>query len=375
VHEDPPGLVVGGAGGAGQVARPGAGRRFQPQRLAVDDELQRALRDALAVLDRRGQHRRHARVALDRGGLQRLAGGRAHARDQLVDRRQEHVGLAEGRQDLLDVAQERRVRPHDQHAPPGQPVAVRVQQVGGPVQGDGGLAGARPALDDQDARQVRADDAVLLGLDGGDDVAHAAGPARAQGGEQRRLAVESLPLGVAERVEVQHVVVDVDDHARPGPQVAAAHDPAWRGRRRPVERLRRRGAPVDQQRLAVVVQQPDPSDVEAGAVGHVQPAEAQPVLGRRQLREPVGVPGHERVAVQACLQVAAAVRPQRPLQLPAGVRAQPVQPLVQHRHVGLFLLELGTSPGARSRVAFHLDKAPRLCHRGCGGFARPFCCA
>jgi hypothetical protein len=58
------------------------------------------------------------------------------------------------------------------------------------VQGDHGLAGAGPALDDQHAGLRRADDLVLLGLDRGDDVAERAGAAAFEGGEQRRVAAD-----------------------------------------------------------------------------------------------------------------------------------------------------------------------------------------
>ena len=50
-----------------------------------------------------------------------------------------------------DVAQERRVGADDQHAAAREPVAVGVEQVGGAVQRDRGLAGARPALHHQHA--------------------------------------------------------------------------------------------------------------------------------------------------------------------------------------------------------------------------------
>ncbi len=55
------------------------------------------------------------------------------------------------------------------------------------MQGDGGLAGAGPALDDEDAVERGADDAVLLALDGRDDVGHPAGALRGQGRHQRAL--------------------------------------------------------------------------------------------------------------------------------------------------------------------------------------------
>jgi hypothetical protein len=61
------------------------------------------------------------------------------------------AGLAQRGQHLLDVAQEHPVGPDDEHALILQREPVRVEQVGGAMQGDDGLAGARAALHDQDA--------------------------------------------------------------------------------------------------------------------------------------------------------------------------------------------------------------------------------
>ena len=66
-----------------------------------------------------------------------------HPGGELGDRGLLDVDLAERGQHLLDVAQERAVRPDDEDAGAGQLAAVRVEQVGRPVQADGGLAGAR----------------------------------------------------------------------------------------------------------------------------------------------------------------------------------------------------------------------------------------
>ena len=60
-----------------------------------------------------------------------------------------HAALAERRQHVGDVVEERPVRPDHEHAVAGEPPAVLEQQVGGAVQGDRGLAGARAALHDQ----------------------------------------------------------------------------------------------------------------------------------------------------------------------------------------------------------------------------------
>ena len=71
----------------------------------------------------------------------------------------------EGGEHLLDVAQEERVGPDDEDALALEGEPVRVEKVGGPVQRDGGLAGPRSALDDEDPRPSgRADDLVLLAL-------------------------------------------------------------------------------------------------------------------------------------------------------------------------------------------------------------------
>jgi hypothetical protein len=318
----------------------GAGRRVQAQPQAAHLDHDVGLGDLLAVGDGGGQHLHHAGVALDRGHRQRLLAAGAHAREQPAHGRQQHVGLAQRRQHLLDVAQEGRVGPDHQHPAPGQTLAVGVEQVGGPVQGHGSLAGARPALDDQHAGKVGSDDAVLLGLDGGHDVLHPAGAAGREGGQQGRLAGEALALGLAQRLGVEHVVLDPQDGAAAGAQVPAADHAGRGGPGGPVERLGRGGAPVDQQRFPVVVEQSKAADVQVAAVGAVEPPEAQAVLGRVQLGQAAAVPGHEGVPVDPGLDVAAAVIAQGPLQLGPGALAQGVEAPVQQRHVGLFLFQL-----------------------------------
>ncbi|WP_345403638.1 hypothetical protein [Nonomuraea salmonea] len=194
------------------------------ERDAADLQLDRLARDALPVAYGLGDHVGHPRVALDRGHLGAVAPGGGDAGVELADRGQQHVGLAERGQHLLDVAQEGEVGAEDEHAAPLEALAVGVEQVRGPVQGHDGLAGARSALHHQHPVEVAADDAVLLGLDGGDDVAHASRAPLVEGGEQRGLAVERGAVVVGERVEVEQVVVHADDVAAPGLQVAAAGD-------------------------------------------------------------------------------------------------------------------------------------------------------
>ena len=85
----------------------------------------------------------------------RSAACAVQAGPQAAEVGEDDAGLAEGGQHVGDVAQERGGGADDQQAAAGQPLAVRVEQVGGAVQGDGGLAGARPALHDQHARGRR----------------------------------------------------------------------------------------------------------------------------------------------------------------------------------------------------------------------------
>src|SRR4029077_4336877 len=73
---------------------------------------------------------------------------------------------------LLDVLEELPVRPDYQRAAAFEPVAVRVKQERDTVQADGGLTGPGRALYAHGFAEVGPDQLVLLGLDGGDDVAH-----------------------------------------------------------------------------------------------------------------------------------------------------------------------------------------------------------
>jgi hypothetical protein len=264
--------------------------------------------------------------------------------------------LAERGQDLPDVGQEGGVGPHDEHAAPRQPVAVGVEQVRGAVQGHRGLAGAGPALHHQHARRLRPDDRVLLGLDRGDDVAHPAGAPRVDGGEQGGLAGQ--PAGLGDRggvVEVQHLVVDGGDLAAAGAQVAPAPDALRRCGGGRVERPGRGRPPVHQQRLVLVVlvEQPQPPDVAALAVLHVEPAEGEPVLRGPQRGEPVGVHGGSGVALGEGLRRADGLVVQHAGE-PAG-RLGPagVETLVQHADVGPLVLdpvlELVRDAGVRHR--------------------------
>jgi hypothetical protein len=208
------------------------------------------------------------------------------------------------------------------------------------------LAGARPALDHQDALQRGADDPVLLGLDGGDDVAHPAGAPGGDAGDQHGLAGQRPAVRLGQPVEVEDLVVDAGDGALPGVDVPA---PDQAGRilgGGGVEGLRRGRAPVDELGLVLVVAQPDPPDVQCGTELLVRTviritvgaAEAQAVLDRVQLGEPPRLFRRRDVALDPGLEgpagTAAALRlGERAL----GPVPRLVQQPVKHIEIRLFL--------------------------------------
>ena len=184
--------------------------------------------------------------------------------DQLVDRRLLDASLAERGQDLGDVVQEGVVGSDDQHARAAQPLGIGVEQVRGPMQPHRGLAGAGRALDAQRRVQLGPDEVVLVGLDGGHDVAHRADPrsldllAEQIGPQAQHLA----PIEVFVLVGRQLAVVESE--APPQPYVHPI------GRCRPVERPRDGRAPVDDDGVALLITDMSPADVQhldAAAVG------------------------------------------------------------------------------------------------------------
>ncbi|GGX28604.1 hypothetical protein GCM10010341_57570 [Streptomyces noursei] len=171
-----------------------------------------------------------------------------------------HPLLPETGQDVLDVGQVGLVRTDEQHAAPTVAEArVGVEKVGGAMQGDDRLAGARAAVDDESAPGTRPDDGVLVGLDGGEHVAHPRRPGAAQAGDEGGLVVErGVPV---QSVGGEHLVPVVADPAA-GPAIPAAAGQTHRvgvGRRE--ERCGSRGAPVDQQPTPRAVGEAEPSDV------------------------------------------------------------------------------------------------------------------
>ncbi len=249
---------------------------------------------------RPAQDLRHADVALEHGHLGAVLGPDRHPRGEPGHGRLVDVDLPQGGQHLLDVAEERTVGAHDEDAGPGQSAAVRVEQVGRAVQPDGGLPGTRRALHADRLVEWGPHDVVLVGLDGGDDVAH-----RAAAGALDLLPQELPRLVRGPRgIPGQGLVLVPGQLAAGEAESTPTEQPLRSGGAGLVERPAHGGPPVDDHGVARVVADVPAADVEdlpraAGGQG-VGAAEegryagiggqrAQP-LGPRGA-EPLGRPG------------------------------------------------------------------------------------
>ena len=318
-----------------------------------------------------GEHLDHADVALQLGHVRIVHPAYADLGDQACDRREAHPRLAERRQDLLDVAQEQGVRSDDEHALALEWEAVRVEQVGRPVQRHSGLAGPRAALHDQDTRQGRADDLVLFPLDGRDDVAHVPGARLAEGREQRAGAAEQNPVAeealasgggvrygrqrsgpvAVFRVDEVLVLQPEDRPAAhgqvPAPRQALGVEPGGT-----VERLGHRGAPIDDERFMVGARHRQPPDVERltertvgrrtvpGLGQAVDAAEIERLVADVELVEPSQARPHDDVALGAGLERAAPAEVQDTLQHLASLAPHELQPVVGTVQVVLLILQI-----------------------------------
>ena len=297
--EDVPCLVVRPPRAPGALARHRAGLPADQERIALDRYLQPVVGHLLPVTHGRRDDARHPQAALDHGSFRRLGRSGRDARVQASHGGQQHAGLAQRRQYLPDVAQEGGVRADDEYAALLQQPTVGVEQEGGAVQGDGRLAGTGAALHDEDAGQGGPDDVVLLSLDGLDDVTHPPGTAGTHGGQQGRLAGESLMAGRISRCEVQDLVVEADHLPVPGLDVPPQQHVLGRDGGGQVEGPRRCRAPVHQQLLVVlgITVNSEAADVAAIPVTKVEPAEAKPVLRSVELRKLLAVHGAEHFAL------------------------------------------------------------------------------
>ena len=197
------------------------------------------------------------------------------------------------------------MRTDEQHAAAAVTEArVGVQEVGGAVQGDDGLARSWTAVNDQSAAGSRTDDGVLVGRDRAEHVSHPGRPAAAQAGDEGGLVVErGVPVKPVRGEDLVPVVAD----PAAGPAVPPAAGQAHRvGVGRTEERLRRGGAPVDQQPATRAVGKAKPPDVHRlGIVRADDAPEAQVQAEATQDAQPGGEPVHLQVPVQRRLARAA----------------------------------------------------------------------
>lgn len=327
------GEIVGEPGVAGRLPGLVGDLPVQDQVPAVlvrDHHRRPGLRQPLPVAYGQGEGLGHRLAALDGGGARGVRPRGVHPGEQLGLRGEQHPGLAERRQHLRDVAQERRVGAHDEHGALGQQLAVLVQQERRPVQRDSGLPGAGAALDDENTAVRGPDDAVLLGLDGPHDVAHASGARGIERREQHGVAVRVLETGAVVVPEIEDLVMELGDRAALGGDVASsaqAHRSVPRGE---VEGTRHRRTPVDQHGrvVGVVLTDPDPADMVREPVGAVDAAETQRPVHRVERREQPRPLRDEDVPLQPRL-LARADRRQRVLDTLGRHPAQCVDPGVE----------------------------------------------
>ena len=242
----------------------------------------------------------HAQVSLNFGGQGGIFAVHCDPRKHLRHGADEDVGLPQAGQHVVYVVHEGLRGADYQYPARLQLLSVGVEQVGGPVQGDGAFARPGPSLHHHGRIQGHADYAVLLPLDGGDDVAHLSGAALFQRRHEGPFAAQ-YPLfeGLFGffRAEVQklvfqlyHLPVFEGDVAPQG----GSHVIEERGL---VEGACGLGPPVEQNRL-FVFQEAHAPYVALRSVFHAELSENQPVLSGPERGEPVFVHGRKRIPLR-----------------------------------------------------------------------------
>src|SRR5690606_39410314 len=142
-------------------------------------------------------------------------------------------------------------------------------------EGHDGLAGAGAAGDEGRAAAGGTDRGVLLGLDGGDDVPHAARALAAQSGHERAVADDGQLPG---RLLVEQVVADLLDLPAEGADDAAAGDLLAVDGGGAVERRGGGGAPVHQEGAVLGVADAEAAHVADAAAVEVEAPEGEPYM-------------------------------------------------------------------------------------------------
>ena len=183
---------------------------------------------------------------------------------------------------------------------------VVVEQEGGPVQPDGRLAGARATLHGEELVEGSADDLVLLGLDGGDDVEHLAGAGPFELGQEGIAATQPGRAGGV-LATAEEVVGDGHDRAAIDHDLATPGEPERVLGAGPIEGHGHRGPPVHDDRIGPGVLHVAAADVPGGPLLLVDPPEEEGSRAVGQERHPpgeggdvvqVGVPGGDEITEQ-----------------------------------------------------------------------------
>ncbi len=257
-----------------------------------------------------------------------------------------------------------------------------------------------PALHDEDPGQRRADDLVLLALDGADDVAHLARPRLAQRGEERAGPAQDQPVGqqalpaavpqlrssgsggrhgAGAALGIDEVLVLQPEHGpAPHGEVAAARQSLRVEPGGPVERFGDRGSPVDHERLVIRARDGEPADVEGLAQERVPGAGVVPGFGETvdapeveslvadvELLQPGEAGAHHDVALGARLERAAPAQVENALQHLARLAPHELQPVVGTVEELLLILQIGmfghlspSSPTHGETVQFRRPPTP-----------------
>ena len=210
------------------------------------------------------EHRAHPRVAFQSPDAERLLDPDLGLWRDVSDRGLDHRLLPEGRQDLRDVAQERSAWPEDENPVPTEWGMV-VEEERSPVEPDRRLAGTRATLHGQQLVEWRADDLVLLSLDGGDDVEHLAGAGPLELGQQRVTPAEPRAAGVGVTAS-EHVVGDGHDRASVHHDLTSPRETERFLGAGPVEGHGDGCTPVDHDRIGAFVLDMTATDVPGGPV-------------------------------------------------------------------------------------------------------------
>ena len=123
---------------------------------------------------------------------------------------------------------------------------------------------------------------------------------RSSAAMQRAFADDLEALGVG-AADVEHLVVEVDHGAAPGQQVAAPDQTHRVAPRRPVEGLRGGGPPVDDERVADLVEDREAPDLVGLAAGAVDAPEAQRRTAQLEVLEALIGEGEEALPLDAGL--------------------------------------------------------------------------